>query len=441
MKKLLLDCFFATLFVFASLYGLKQLTTLNMFNAFDVIGKAVSDMELSDVSFQLREDPEMDTSVVIVNISDRLTRGEVGQQIINLTRAGAKVIGMDSFFSCDFYNDSVFCPQAYDTLNNMLFAYAVSSQPNMVMVERLAQTDSLVAKYGDVAIYDSIEHTYPTLLGNAHEGFANLETDANQQEDLKSCRRFTPRIIMADGSEELAFSVKMAMLYDSVKTKKFLARNNSSEVINYRGNIVDWYGASLYAGRYAVLDWNQALDSTQFLPEMVRGKIVVMGFLGRDLTDTSWDDKFFTPLNKNYAGKSRPDMYGVVVHANIVSMILREDYIDELPAWQEYLIAFAIVFLNVMLFTRIMARIPMWFDSLSLLLQVVQLVVLTFLMVYVLSGTNLKLNLQVSLAAVALVGTCFELYGTVVKRVFGYLSQRIPIFSKQKVLTNEEAGV
>lgn len=441
MKKFWLDCLFATLFVFVALYGLKQLTNLKVFNAFDVLGQAVADMELADIAFStIREDPAVDTSIVIVNIG-YLSRGQIGDQIRNLSRFKPRVIGLDMIFSCDFFGDSLQCPQAYDTLDNEKFASAVRAFNNMVMVQRLAQTDSLVRNFGDVAIYDSIEHTHPKLLQNAHEGYANLETEAGTQEDLKACRRFPPRVIMANGDEELAFSVKMAMLFDSVKTRKFLDRDKPSEVINYRGNIVDWHGASEYAGRYAVLDWDQALDPAGFDEWMIKDRIVIMGFLGADLRDTSWDDKFFTPLNKQYAGKSRPDMYGVVVHANIVSMILAEDYIDELQEWQEYVIAFVLVFLNVILFSIITRRIPIWFDSLSLLVQVIQVVILSYLMVQVIDWFSFKLNLTLTLAAVALVGTCFELYGSLVKRVVGFLAQRLPLLSRNKVITNEESGV
>lgn len=432
MKKFWIDCLLATLFVFLSLYGLKQLTSLAAFNAFDVIGQAVSDMELADIAFSnIRPDPPADTNVVVVNIG-YLSRGEIGDQIRNISRFNPKVIGLDMIFSCDFYNDSIMCPQAYDTANNERFASAVRAFKNFVMVERVTQTDSLVNLYGDVDIYDSIEHSHPNLLQSAYEGFANLETEAGSQEDLKACRRFPPRIVLADGTEELAFSVKMAMLYDSAKTKRFLSRDKASEVINYRGNIVDWHGASGYPGRYPVLDWDQALDPEGFAEWMIRDKIVIFGFLGSDLTDTSWDDKFFTPLNKKYAGKSRPDMYGVVVHANIVSMILSEDYIDELLPWQEYVIAFILVFLNVILFSIITRRIPVWFDSLSLLVQVIQVVTLGYLMVQVPAWSNFKLNLTVSMAAVALVGTCFELYGTLVKRVMAFVAERVPVFGQKK---------
>jgi CHASE2 domain-containing sensor protein len=441
MKKFWIDCVLATLFVFLTLYGLKELTQLRLFNAFDPIGQAVGDMELADIAFsRLREEPAIDENIVIVNIG-KLSRAGIAQQIMNISACKPKVIGLDIIFSCDRgIRDSINCPAAYDTLGNQLFAMAAEGAPNLVMAQKLWQSSHLVDSLGDSQIYDSLEHTDPELLRSPHEGFVNLETDAEDQEDLKSCRRFNP-IINVNGRPELAFSVKMASLYDSSKVAKLLAREKYSEVINYRGNIVDWFGASTYAGRYAVLDVDQALDTTMFVPAMLKDKIVIMGFLGEDLTDTSWDDKFFTPLNKNYAGKSRPDMYGVVVHANIVSMILAEDYIDELAVWQEYLIAFLLVFINVALFSIIMRRVPIWFDSLSLLAQLIQVVILSYLMVQVLSWSNFKLNLTISLAAVALVGTCFELYGSVVKRVLAFVSQGLPVLTRKKVLTNEEAGV
>jgi hypothetical protein len=34
-----------------------------------------------------------------------------------------------------------------------------------------------------------------------------------------------------------AFAVQMCMLYDSAKTKRFLARHKEEEIINYRGNV------------------------------------------------------------------------------------------------------------------------------------------------------------------------------------------------------------
>jgi CHASE2 domain-containing sensor protein len=417
MRKFWLDCFLGSAFVFTVLFGLYGITQLRVLNAFDPIGQALSDMEFTDIAFsQLRDDPPMDTNIVIVNIG-YLSRPEVGQQILNLSKYEPRVIGLDIIYSCDWLQDSTICPQAYDTLGNMYFAEAIRQSRNVVMVSRLDQSRKLKARYDDIDLYDSIEHTYPTLMPGAYEGYANLETEAAHQEDLKACRRFNPQM-MVNGKRELAFSVQIAMLYDSAKAERFLARDNYVEVINYKGNIVDWHGASNYAGRYIVLDWDQALDTTQFVGGMIKDKIVILGFLGGDLTDTSWDDKFFTPLNKKYAGKARPDMYGVVVHANIVSMILEEDYIEVLPPWMEIAIAIIVCFLNVALFLVIMKRIPDWFDGLSVAIQLFQIVLFSFLMIEFFSWFNFKLNVTWTLAVVAVVGTSFELYYGVIKNLY-----------------------
>lgn len=424
MKRFWIDCVIATAFAFCVLFGLYGVTQLKAFNAFDPLGQALGDMEFTDIAFsQIREDPALDTNVVIVNIG-YLSRAEIGQQIRNLSMFKPKAIGLDIIFSCDggLY-DSINCPQFYDTLSNMIFGGAVEEATGrMVLAHKLWQTKGLIEKMGDVAIYDSIEHTDAHLRIGAYEGFVNLETDAEHQEDLKVCRRFPPAVTV-NGKTEIAYSVRLAMLFDSVKTKRFLSRNKSSEIINYRGNIVDWHGASNYAGRYAVLDWDQALDTSMFVGGMIKDKVVIMGFLGRDLRDTSWDDKFFTPLNKKYAGKSRPDMYGPVVHANIVSMILNEDYVEEFAEWQEYAIAVILCFLNVALFSLIHDRIPKWYDTLTIILQLTQIILITFAMMYVFSWADFKLNLTVTLAALALVGTCYEIYESIVKAFILRLQQ------------------
>lgn len=424
MKKVLIDSFFATLFVFATLLGLRELTQLNVFSAFDPLGKALGDVELTDIAFsQLRSDPALDTNIVIVNIGP-LDRGGIGEQIKIISRFQPKVIGLDIIFSCkEGLYDSVNCPQFYDTAGNEKFAGAIRSFKNIVLVKRLTQSDSLVHAAGDIDLYDSIEHTDARLRQHAFEGYANLETEAAHQEDLKSCRRFNPAIDV-NGTTHYAFGVMMAMLYDSAKATRFLERGNYSEIINYRGNVVDWHGASHFAGRYMVLDWDQALDTTTFMAEMLRGKIVMLGSLGNDLRDTSWDDKFFTPLNKIYAGKSRPDMYGVVVHANIVSMILNEDYINELAHWQEIFIAIAIVYLNLLLFYWINTRMPVLFDTVSIVLQLAQVVLLSFLMIEFFDWFQFKLDLTVTLAGVALVGTCFEIYHSGIKTAVQWFYRR-----------------
>lgn len=173
------------------------------------------------------------------------------------------------------------------------------------------------------------------------------------------------------------------------------------------------------------------LYTENFVPEVIKDKIVIMGFLGEQLGDPSWSDKFYTPLNKKLAGKANPDMFGVVVHANIVSMILSEDYIEQMADWQIYAMAFLICVLNVALFSIIHTRFPLWYDGITKLLQLIQLLLYTVLMVVIFSAYHFKLNITITLAAVALVGDAFEIYMSVIKNLLYKLKNWI-LFTKPK---------
>ncbi len=432
MRKFWIDCTMTTLFVFFTLGGIVKITDLKIFSAFDPLGQALGDMELTDIAFsQLRSDPAIDTNIIVVNIGALPRRG-VAEQIRILNKYKPKIIGIDSFFDCPGgLRDSINCPPMADVMGNVMLANAIAEAQSIVLVTRVTQTDSLF-NTGVVDQYDSLERTDEDIRGNAYEGYANLPTDADNQESFKACRTFIPRLLVAHDTLN-AFGVEVARHFDPEKTKRFLARGNEEEVINFRGNILDLYGASSFAGRYFALDWYQILNE-EFLPSLITDKIVLMGYMGDDFSDTSWDDKFFTPLNRQYAGKANPDMYGLVVHANIISMILAEDYIEVMAAWQEMSIAIIVCFLNVALFWFIYKYSPDWFDGVSVILQLIQIVLLSFLMIYFFNWYSFKLNLTATLGTLALVGTCFEIYQSALLKIFLWAKARLTK-RKQRVLT------
>ena len=51
MRKFWIDCVLATALVFLMMLGIQKITQLNVFNAFDSIGQALSDIELTDYVF------------------------------------------------------------------------------------------------------------------------------------------------------------------------------------------------------------------------------------------------------------------------------------------------------------------------------------------------------------------------------------------------------
>jgi CHASE2 domain-containing sensor protein len=155
-----------------------------------------------------------------------------------------------------------------------------------------------------------------------------------------------------------------------------------------------------------------------FVPEMIKGKIVIFGFLGEYLGDPSWADKFYTPMNKKLAGKANPDMFGAVVHANIISMILSEDFVNQMAEWQEVALAVIICLLNVALFSLINTNLPSWYDGITKLLQLIQLLLYSVLMVEIFAWYSFKFNVTLTLAAVALVGDVYEVYMSVIKNIY-----------------------
>lgn len=421
-RKFWLDCVFGTLFIFGIMWMFFNISQFGIFDAFDPVGEALDDMEMTDVAFsKLREDPMPDTNIVMVNIGE-IPRAKIAEQIAIINKYDPAVVGFDAFLA--FRSD--------DTLGDLALSNAMAEVKNLVMVTKLLQTDSIARLGEGLDVYDSLEMSHPIFVKNAHLAFANLDTEAANQEDFKTCRAFPPKRLVND-KEHVAFGVKLAELYQPEKAQKLLSRDKPFEIINYRGNLVDFFGRTGYPNMFYALDVEDVL-SENFVPEMIKGKIVIFGYMGRDFFDTSWDDKFFTPLNKDYAGKTNPDMYGPVVHANIVSMILKEDYVNELTDKEGIgvLVAIIICFLNITLFSYIYRVLPPWYDGITKLIQLAEIMLIVFLMVIVFSEYSFKLNLVITLAAIALAGDGLEVYYGVVKNLFKKESRKQLFTIRQK---------
>jgi CHASE2 domain-containing sensor protein len=428
MKQLFLRGFFVTLLVLLVGLGVSQLTKMEILSAFDPVSKAFEEFELTDHVFSnLRDDPNPDPRIVIVNISTA-TRRDLSQAVRIISSSKPKVIGIDSFFNCEggLY-DSLNCPQLSDTLGNLMLASAIEDAGNVVLVSRLLQTDSLYNVQSNdstfreeaLDLYDSIEYSDPIFSDHATNAYANLPTGASYQEDVKICKSIIPQKVV-NGERKLAFSVMMAMKYDSVKTNKFLARGNDEEVINFIGNIAMSHvkiaahrkamkDVSKYNALCVALDWSQFVQG-QYEPSMFTNNVVILGYLGDYFGHPAWEDKFFTPLNTKVAGRANPDMFGPVIHANVVAMILNENYINEIPLWMQISIAIVACFFNVLLFSWIDRKFPLLYDGLGVFIQIFEILLVSVVVVYVFHLFSIKMDLTLTMAALALVGPCFDVY-------------------------------
>ncbi len=394
------DVILGTIFILGLMGLFASASAFKVFDIFDPIGDALGDMEFTDIYFsQLLDDPVADENVVLVNVGLE-PRGGIAILLDSISKYDPAVIGVDLFFR----------RQKEDTFGDIMLMEALGRVENLVLVTKLNQT--LFNENPDE--FDTVEWSHPMFTWNANPAFANLITDADVQEDLKMCREFFPQLETADGENQIAFAVKMASYMDSLKALKFLNRGNEVEVINYRGNVLD-YGATKFGNKYFALDTYDVYNGS-FTGDIIKDKVVIFCFLGEELGDReNFEDKFFTPLNETYVGRAFPDMYGGVIHANIVSMILNENFVFYLEKWQKYAIAILGLFINIMMFSWIYKKLPKWYDGLTKLIQLVEFVGLVYMMVYMMDLYSLKLDLTLLLFAVAISGDGLEVFYGVVK--------------------------
>jgi CHASE2 domain-containing sensor protein len=449
MKKLILKGVSVTLFVFLMMWGVSRLTDFKLLQAFDPISQALGEFELTDWVFsKFRNTPTVDQRIVLVNIGP--SRREIAQQVRVISQYHPKVIGIDSFFNCEggLY-DTVNCPQLLDTLGNLLLSDAIQQAGNVVLVSRMMQSDSLF-KLDPGPVFDSIEYSDMMFSSYAYNAFANLPTGdrdgnnvATYQEDIKICKSIVPQMTVK-GNRELAFSVQMAMLYDSAKANKFLARGNFEEIINFRGNLnisdvrikahrEQMTSVSDFNSLCFALDW-EPFARGEYDTTIFTNSVVIIGYLGDYFGDPAWEDKFFTPLNTKVAGRANPDMFGPVIHANVVAMILNEDYVDEISFTLQVLIAFVVCFLNVLLFYWIDNKWPMVYDGLSVIIQIVELIIVGLLIIYCFMYFDIKLELSLTMGALALIGPCFDIY----KGIENIFIQRLTPKPAEVLITQDE---
>jgi CHASE2 domain-containing sensor protein len=265
---------------------------------------------------------------------------------------------------------------------------------------------------------DSVEVSDPLFSNFSYNGFGNLITNADDQSDIKSCRSFIPTRTVQT-KKVYAFPVVISQLADSVKTARFLDRNKPEEIIDYKGNIS--VKGSSYPSEieyFETLEYDDVLQG-KFDTAIIRNKIILLGYFGDYLLDNRSQEMFYSPLNRVAIGKSLPDMYGMVVHANIISMILREDYINRISMVNAWLLSIIIVSLNALLFVWLYQRNTVWYDALTLLIPALQIVIFAYCRYFLFNRFNYVLDLSTATVLLVSVSLSAGLYFGPLQSVIG----------------------
>ncbi len=358
----------------------------------DPIAKAISDFDVYDIVYsRIREEPKVDTNIVLVNLS-HLSRVEIAKQLEVINSHKPKVVAVDAIFQNEM-----------DSAADSILSDAFSHCNNLVLVNKLDQFNEETNSYDTVLISIQKFNRY------AKNGYANLPNI--DEISFRTIRDFRP-FAQLKTSQMPAFASKIAELYNPAAFNYLIKRENEVEKINYVGNFNKFY----------YVDADQVLDLENDL-SFIKDKIVLMGFMGISLNDRTFEDIFFTPLNERFAGKAFPDMHGVIIHANIVSMILSKNYVNVMPKWLSLFLALLLSYLSAYIIYSMKIKFKDWFSGLSKLYILLITVFNLFVGVMVLHYFNYRIDLTLALAVVVLTNTIVEIYQSYVSKIFPSLEQ------------------
>lgn len=358
------DTIFATLWVFIFIIGLGSIP-LNL-GILNPLKLSLKDFDFNDMTYAKlgkSSHTDIDKDIVIINIGDA-DRAKLAFIIQTVANHKPKVMGLDALFATEreFESDSI--------LGSVLKSY-----PNLVVV------DSLSFDGEEIIQSDGFYGNLPLK-----RGYANLF--GGTLHERKTVREYGTYIKKKTVYYE-SFGAVLLREYKPEAYKKVMARKKKLETLNY----------SRHTNQYLVIDADDLL-SDRVDGKAIAGKIALMGYINH--SPDNIEDKFFTPLNENFFGKSIPDMNGVVIHANFISMVLADDYIKKVPSWVNWLVAVLIGWLHMSFFIRYYLESHIWFHLVAKIAQVASAFFFLFLGSVLFDRYNIKLDMKYTLITIAL---------------------------------------
>lgn len=355
------DTIFATIsvFVFLILLGLIPIN----FYVLNPMKLALKDFDFNDITYAKLEkskDTEIDSRIAIVNIG-HLDRAELGFLIDKVSSYQPKVIGLDTYFrlELDPEKDTILRDAFLRTKNLVAASIAIPEKKDFTIEKQ---------KFDDVL---------------AHRGYANLIG-----EEIGTIRHYSS-FEMVQGQKYPQLTTAIIKQYDSVAYQKIVKRNKPVETINYARRV----------HQYQIIEHlDLMMDNVE--GRLLKDKIVLMGYINPDPNDI--EDKKFTPMNAKFAGKSLPDMNGVIVQANIISMVLDDNYIKKTPKWVAWLLAVVIGWIHMSLFIRYYLEDHIWFHLVAKLAQVFSAIFFAYLGMEIFDKFGLKLDMKYTLYVIVL---------------------------------------
>jgi CHASE2 domain-containing sensor protein len=402
MRKLLFrDAFFATLLVF-SVFNLPALLVANvpfldpLYSTFKRIQKEYEHVfpDLTQSGRSARR-LEADTLIYLVNI-DTLDRTGIAALIENINQYDPKAIGIDVVFNGKNipFNPSLATALKAAADKSVMGTYLVTN-PHGGLLEQPERTDSAY------------------LFGK--EGFANLVTREAKSTVRLFLPQFYPEYINVSDADSArmqeSFATQIVKKFDSVSYGKFISHRQAASI--HSPEIIVYQRQEKGYRKF------QPTDFYEGNPELKRlkGKIVLIGLLG---DSTVLEDKHYSPFGN---AAQPPDMNGLVIHANIIEMILRHDYVRHADSWVLHLVSFILCFLWMAFFMYAFAKQQLQFHLLSRLIQIVLVLLMFGVGLWIFDRWQIKIDTLKLIIPIALLVDILYIYKTLalwLRNKYGY---------------------
>ena len=266
--------------------GLLSFLVVNM-TVFNPFIKVLKDFSFLDVYYaeNLGDNKAINSDIALINIEHR-NRFELALLLEKINADNPKVVGVDALFKDlkEPFADSLLAAQLKS--DKVIQAYIIDS-------------DSLI-----------FSHKY---FQSKQKGFASLNFN-----NISVIREFIGvHTIDNVNHNSIASQIAKISMGDSLWSHLGYDKSLKGETpVNYVGNY----------DKFLTFNFDEYMENTE--KGILKDKIVLIGYLGVPMGNPyDVEDKHFTPLNDITAGKSIPDMYGMVVHANIISMLINKSFL------------------------------------------------------------------------------------------------------------------
>ena len=364
------DTFISTIWVFIFIIVLGSIP-LNL-GIMNPIKLGLKDFDFNDLYYSKVSDKTegYDKRIVLVNIG-HANRAEIAMLIDKVASYQPKVMGLDALFE-----------GPREAADDSLMRDVVHRHKNLVLAVKYQtdKQDKLVG--GNNFFADSSTKT----------GFVNFPYDS----DYESIRYYFP--FKADDHDHdrvlPSFSSALVKEYDPAAYEKVKKKTNQKTIINYTHKLTP------EKAMYQVVEPEQLMMEDGFDSSAIKGRIALLAYVNTSPYDI--EDKKFTPMNERPYGKTAPDMNGIVVHANIISMVLDHNYIKKVPSWGNWLIAIIICWLHMSFFIHYYLENHIWFHLAAKIAQVASAIFFVWLGAEIYSRYGLKVDMKISLITIVM---------------------------------------